>query len=284
MGIDKPNVRRIIHYQIPGSMEQYYQEVGRAGRDGLPSVATLLFAPNDVRPQISFIERKNPPAKFILYVYGCLKGFYDSFIKSRPGVTSAQLLRKMKSQFSRDERFLSLATSAYGILVECGYIHLEGEYVFFPSSSSRVEITDELINEKRSREYRKLDVMLFYARKLQEDHHGFIVSYMDESTDDVLEQFPSTEQLIETTLLRSLIESRMSVRAHADLLMGSERKSAMRSSDLFGALSLMPRNEIEAKLRFMITRGLAKSINLKKRDVLVLTQEGIDIAKTLGLP
>ncbi|EHH1652666.1 DNA helicase RecQ [Enterococcus faecium] len=57
MGINKNNVRFVIHYQIPGSLEAYYQEAGRAGRDGLSSEAILLFSPQDIQVQKFFIQQ-----------------------------------------------------------------------------------------------------------------------------------------------------------------------------------------------------------------------------------
>jgi len=67
MGIDKPNIRYILHYQAPGSLEQYVQEIGRAGRDGRPAQCILLFDPADLeihehlqaqsRPSVRHLER-----------------------------------------------------------------------------------------------------------------------------------------------------------------------------------------------------------------------------------
>lgn len=57
MGIDKSNVRFVIHAQVPGDLESYYQEAGRAGRDGLPSEAILLFAPADLQIRRFFIDQ-----------------------------------------------------------------------------------------------------------------------------------------------------------------------------------------------------------------------------------
>jgi len=60
LGIDKPNIRFVVHYDLPGSLEAYTQEAGRAGRDGLPSRCILIYRMSDTRVQNYFLTGKYP--------------------------------------------------------------------------------------------------------------------------------------------------------------------------------------------------------------------------------
>jgi ATP-dependent DNA helicase RecQ len=72
MGIDKPNIRTILHAGLPATLESYYQEIGRAGRDGLPSRTILMHSYADQRTQDYFYNLNYPPAQHLEEVYALL--------------------------------------------------------------------------------------------------------------------------------------------------------------------------------------------------------------------
>ena len=91
MGINKSDIRFVVHYHLPGSIEAYYQEVGRAGRDGRPADCLLLFNYIDTRTHQFFIEGKHPPAELIGQVYNYIVSLGQEHIE----LSSRELANQM---------------------------------------------------------------------------------------------------------------------------------------------------------------------------------------------
>jgi len=80
MGIDKPDIRFVVHYQMPGSLEAYYQEAGRAGRDGEAALCSLFYQLDDRRTQQFFLGGKHPKFDDILAVYQAMETLLDDAV------------------------------------------------------------------------------------------------------------------------------------------------------------------------------------------------------------
>ncbi len=136
MGIDKADVRIVVHVDVPNSIEEYYQEAGRAGRDGKRSYAVLLVKPTDKRTLARHITDSYPEKDFIRHVYE-LTG---DFLNVAPGEGYQRVYDFNFTLFCRTYKLPVLPThSALHILTQAGYI----EFVEEIETQSRVMILAE---------------------------------------------------------------------------------------------------------------------------------------------
>ncbi len=180
MGIDRPDVRFVIHYEVPGSVEAYYQEAGRAGRDGEAACCELLFNYADTRTQEFFIEGANPTAAEIRAVYALLQ-------RESNEAHEVHLTIEQMAEATEVRNAMSVG-SALSVLARGGWItrfdipgrRMRGTRLLKPEiTPGKLELDEEAIIEKEQRDRDKLKSMveLCYDRSCRQ---RWILSYFGE--------------------------------------------------------------------------------------------------------
>ncbi len=183
MGIDRDDLRFVIHFEMPGSVEAYYQEAGRAGRDGLPSECLFLFNFADKRTQEFFIEGRNPEISTVRAVYDVLRAAADE--RNEVRISIDDLTERLPGKVNPIAVSTSISILGRHRVLERFDVpgkRIRGTRLLRPDTrSSDLEIDADLLARKRQRDESKLRAIIQYAYDERTCRQQWILRYFGET-------------------------------------------------------------------------------------------------------
>ena len=180
MGIDRSDVRFVVHYEIPGSVEAYCQEAGRAGRDGENAFCEMLFNYADTRTQEFFIDGANPTAAIVRSIYQYLLNEADKDFEVHRTLDEIAENADVKNSMSVGSAMSILARGGYVERFDIPKKRMKGTRLLKPDVSARgLQLDENAIEEKDRRDREKLKAMveMCYSRSCRQQ---WILSYFGE--------------------------------------------------------------------------------------------------------
>ena len=293
MGVDKPDVRFVIHYTLPGTVEAYYQEAGRAGRDGDPAHCLLLHDPSDARLHEWFIENEAPTLDELRDLYRFLR---DEAIRNgaQLSIGPSHLATVM------EWRLESKARTAMGLLEAAGLVELldengNGEQWQFRGATGPVQMDAAMaeVEQRRAQRRHLLNTMLDYAQS-HDCRRQYLLDYFGDATPPVAEwccdncqhQGRAPSQRIAQSPEEKAALAVLDAVAHLDYgvgrqrlaqLLGGSRRTGMEryfSHPQFGQLSHLKQKGIMALINDLVQERLLQIERNDRFALLALSRSG----------